>query len=334
MRRLLVLGRWLVAGSTFALVGIGLLGFVYERVQRRASADLYPAPGSMLDVEGRRMHLHCEGVGSPTVILEAGQDVRGSLSWYPVQAELSATTRVCSYDRAGILWSEPGPSPRTSASVARELALLLETARESGPFVLVGHSMGGIHIRNFADLDRSAVVGLVFVDSSHPEQEERLPAEMSGGPPALVRGIVKILNGVGLFRFVDLGPTTSMPDSVNRILARFRPSSNVGSWAEFETSPESLASARDSPGFGDLPIVVLTAGAKPSYASQELFDRTHAVMVELHQDLALLSTAGVHRVVPDASHYIQEDRPDVVIEAVTWVVEEARKRSTGGLGPG
>ncbi len=314
-----------------AAVGLLLLalvvGFGYERVQRAAAPRVFPPPGELVDVGGHRLHLDCEGAGSPTVLLEAGQDVRGSLSWFPVKSDLARLTRVCAYDRAGIQWSERGPNPRTSPTIAKELSTLLQAAEESGPYVLVGHSMGGIHIRNFADLDRSAVVGLVFVDSSHPDQLKRLPAEVVGGPPAPLRAVVKFLNGVGLFRFVSLGAATAMPDSVDAILARFRPSSNVGSWAEFEAASPSLASARDSPGFGDVPLVVLTAGAKPSYASQELFERVHTVMVELHEELAQLSIEGVHRVVPDATHYIHEDQPGTVIEAVTEVVELARSRA-------
>ena len=135
--------------------------------------------GSLVEVDGHEMHLNCEGTGSPIVLLESGQDVRGSLSWHPIKAQVAAVTRVCAYDRAGILWSAPGPNPRTSPSIAQELETLLGAAGETGPYVLVGHSIGGIHMRRFADLDRDAVVGLVFVDSSHPDQLERLPAEMT-----------------------------------------------------------------------------------------------------------------------------------------------------------
>lgn len=322
----------LLSWMALALACVAVFGFVYERIQRATDHRAYPPSGSLVDVDGHRMHLDCEGTGTPTVLLEAGLDVRGSLSWYPVKPELASLTRVCAYDRAGILWSEPGPNPRTSPVIAQELDALLQRAGEEGPFVLVGHSIGGIHMRAFADLDRSRVAGLVLVDSSHPEQGERLPAEVTGSPPVIVRTVVKFLNGVGLFRVVDLGPNTTMPDSVDAILARFRPSSNIGSWAEFEARAESRASVHDSPGFGDLPLVVLTAGAKPAYVSQDLFDRMHAVWLELHAELADLSTEGVNRVVPGASHYIHEDRPDAVIQAVTEVVMAARSQTSSASG--
>lgn len=324
MKRFLFMTRRVLAWMALTVVCIVLLGFGYERVQRATSHGAYPPPGTLVEVEGRRMHLDCEGTGSPTVLLEAGQDVRGSLSWYPIKSDVATLTRVCAYDRAGILWSERARGPRTSPAITHELSVLLDEAGEGGPFVMVGHSMGAIHTRNFADLNRASISGLVFVDPSHPEQLDHLPAEMIGQPPALIRGVVKFLNGAGLFRFVQLGPSTAMPDSINAILTRFRPSSNVGLWAEFDVSAESLRSAADSPGFGDLPLVVLTSGAKPSFAPQDLFERTHAVMVELHHDLAALSTSGVHRIVPDAAHYIHEDRPDAVVEAIAEVVAAAR----------
>lgn len=327
-----LLARRLLTWLGAALLLLLVVGFVYERIQRATSHRTYPPPGSLVEVDGHLMHLDCEGTGTPTVLLEAGQDVRGSLSWNPVKRELTALTRVCAYDRAGILWSEPGPSPRTSRFIAQDLETLLEHAGEEGPFVLVGHSMGGVHMRAFADLDRTRVVGLVFVDASHPDQEERLPEEVMRSPPFLVRAVVKFLNGVGLFRIVDLGPDTSMPDSIDAILARFRPSSNIGSWAEFESSSESRAFVRGSPDFGDLPLVVLTAAAKPPFVRQDLFDRTHEAWVALHEELAGLSTEGVHRVVPGASHYIQEDRPDAVIEAIREVVSDARHRGSADNG--
>jgi pimeloyl-ACP methyl ester carboxylesterase len=332
MKRLLRLTRRLLTWVGVALLCLVVTGFVYERIQRATSHRAYPPPGSLVEVDGHLMHLDCEGAGTPAVLLEAGQDVRGSLSWYPVKRELTALTRVCAYDRAGILWSEPGPGPRTSRVIARELAALLEEAGEEGPFVLVGHSMGGVHMRAFADLDRSRVAGLVFVDASHPDQDEHLPAEVMRSPPLLVRTVVKFLNGVGLFRFVDLGPDTSMPDSIDAILARFRPSSNIGSWAEFESSSESREFVRGGPGFGDLPLVVLTSTTKPSFVGQDLFDRTHAAWIALHEELADLSTEGVHRIVPGASHYIQEDRPDVVIEAISDVVSAVRRRGSSDDG--
>lgn len=334
MKRMLLFARRLLTWAGLGLVCLAVLGFAYERIQRATSHRAYPPPGSLMDVEGHLMHLDCEGTGAPTVLLEAGQDVRGSLSWYPVKGELTALTRVCAYDRAGILWSEPGPTPRTSPVIVQELDALLERAGEEGPFVLVGHSMGGIHMRAFADLDRSRVAGLVFVDSSHPEQGERLPAEVTSSPPVIVRTVVKFLNGVGFFRVVDLGPNTTMPDSIDAILARFRPSSNIGSWAEFEARAESRTSVRDSPHFGDLPLVVLTAGAKPPYVSQDLFNRTHAAWLALHDELADLSTEGVHRVVPEASHYIQEDQPDAVIDAIAEVVVAIRSRGSPNSGGG
>ena len=327
MKRLLrVIRRLFMVGLTLAALTV-LSGFIYETVMRATNHRAFPPPGRLVDVGGHTLHLHCVGAGSPTVLLEAGQDARGSLSWTPIKESIAAVTRVCAYDRAGIGWSEAGPNPRISPTIANELDALLTAAEEEGPYVLVGHSMAGIHIRNFADLDRSAVAGLVFVDASHPEQVSRLPAEITGLPPAPLQMAVKFVNRVGLFRFVSLWPDTPMSAEVNAVLRRFRPSSNVGLWAEATESARSFESAIQSPGFGDLPLMVLTAGQKPSFAPQELFDRSQPVRLELHEELAALSTSGSHQVIHDATHYIHVDRADVVIAAITEVVEAARTRA-------
>ena len=263
-------------------------------------------------------------------MLEPGQDVRGSLSWVSITDSIASFTRVCTYDRAGILWSEPGPGPRRSEVIAGELTDLLDRGGERGPFVLVGHSMGGIHIRNFAKLNRDQVAGFVFVDASHPDQMERLPPEVTGAPPVLLQVVVKFLNEIGFFRFITLGAPTPLGDEVNTILARFRPSSNVGSWAEFAAAEHSFRAFDDGADYGDVPVRVLTAAKRPPYAREELFARTLPVWIKLHEDLATLSSDGLHDVVSDATHYIHIDRPDVVVAALRDVVGAARGSETPG----
>jgi pimeloyl-ACP methyl ester carboxylesterase len=130
----------------------------------------------MVDMGGHRLHIDCVGQGSPTVILESGLG-NMSADWANVQPEVAKTTRVCTYDRAGTGWSEPGPEPRDPQQIARELHTLLGNARIDGPYVLVGQSFGGLYVRMYAARFPQEVEGMVLVDASHPDMWTRLPPE-------------------------------------------------------------------------------------------------------------------------------------------------------------
>ena len=137
-------------------------------------AKEYSAPGQLVDVGGYKMHINCVGQGSPTVILEAGTG-DFSLIWAYVQPEVAKYTRVCSYDRAGFGWSEASPHPRTGNMMVEELHTLLVKANIQGPYVLVGHSLGGLLARVYTHNYPDEVAGLVLVDSAYEEVDIRLP---------------------------------------------------------------------------------------------------------------------------------------------------------------
>jgi pimeloyl-ACP methyl ester carboxylesterase len=133
--------------------------------------------GRLLDVGGRKMHIDCMGEGRPTVILDSGLgDSRHS--WRKVQPQIAKFTRVCSYERAGLGYSDPSSEPRTSKVIAEELHALLQAASVSPPYVIVGHSMGGYDVRVYTSLFRNEIVGMVLVDASHPDQENRFSPEL------------------------------------------------------------------------------------------------------------------------------------------------------------
>src|ERR1022692_4189846 len=161
------------------LKGLGLafllavaLGFTYEEIGRRQDSFHHFRIGRPVDVGGRTLKLDCSGSGGPAVILESGGGGYGGYGWHMGQSEVAKFTSVCWYDRAGEGWSDPAPTARNSATVVHDLHELLQRAPVPGPYVLVGHSIGGEYVRVFAAKFRSEVAGVVLVDSTHPDQRE------------------------------------------------------------------------------------------------------------------------------------------------------------------
>jgi pimeloyl-ACP methyl ester carboxylesterase len=150
---------------------------IYNAAALRYYRAIYPPPGKIYRVGGHDMHLYCTGEGSPTIVLEAGGG-NDSLTWTKVQPELSETTRVCSYDRAGFGWSQPQPPPRDADTIARELHALLQQAGVQGPIVLMGHSRAGMYIRAYNHLYPEQVNGLIFVDVGAPLDDDRMSPEL------------------------------------------------------------------------------------------------------------------------------------------------------------
>ena len=179
------LQKWLRYGLG-GVVGLASLGALYQAIESRKDLQKYAPPGKRVDIGGYALHINCVGEGSPTVILDSGLS-HNALVWSLVQAAIAEITKVCSYDRAGYGWSDPGPKPRTSQQIAHELYRLLQNADISGPYVLVGHSFGGLNIRLFADMYPDNIVGMILVDAAHEDQRHRIPQ-----PPLRTRLIQKL----------------------------------------------------------------------------------------------------------------------------------------------
>lgn len=161
--------RVMARTSTAALIGaLVFVGGVNAPAQSLARSAAPAPPGRLIDIGGYRLHLYCVGQGSPTVVLLHGFGDY-SFDWSLVQSAVARTTRVCAYDRAGQAWSDPGPAPRGLQRISDELHTLLVCAGETGPFVLVGHSWGGLIPRVYVRQHRSDVAGVVFVDASHED---------------------------------------------------------------------------------------------------------------------------------------------------------------------
>ena len=159
------------------LVILVVAGLLYENISEARDRRFNPMQGRLVEAGGRMMHIHCTGDGNPTVILDSGLG-DSYLSWRKVQPEIARFTRVCSYDRAGLGFSDPSSQARKSKVIAEELHALLQAASVPPPYVIVGHSLGGYNVRVYASLYGSDIVGMVLVDASHPDQENRFPPEL------------------------------------------------------------------------------------------------------------------------------------------------------------
>lgn len=326
-------------------IGLGLLALVlaaaligtgweqWERVQ--ASAQYKPSGKLVAIGGGRRIHIDCRGRGSPTVVFEAGLDTYGALAWSAVQDEVAQTTRACAYDRAGIMWSDAKTGPQDADGVARDLHAALAAAGELGPYVLVGHSLGGPYVMDYTRLYPDEVAGLVFVDTTHPDQLKRFEAaKLPGGEiNNLALTAMQIAGRTGLVRLAagaQPGPN-GMPAAAWDESRAFAPQSLPAVLAEGKATVATLDEAGKLRSLGDRPLVVLSA-TKPwsailiraSGMTVAQYNHMMAIWNDLHTDEASWSTRSRRQDVPDAGHYIQFNRPDIVIAAVNEVVGEVR----------
>ena len=312
---------WL-GGLISVVLGLMLLGAWYESAAEAADVRAYPAPGQMVDVGGYRLHINCVGTGTPTVVIDAGLGDWSALwsSW--VQPEAAKTTRVCTYDRAGMGWSEPGPLPRTAAHMAHELHTVLENARVPGPYVLVGHSMGGLTVRVFAHEYAAEVAGIVLIESMYPGQAEASAADAapSVSAPARSLSISTVPARIGVLRLLagPLGFKTGLSPAVADAYVAYTvvPRSIQTVLDESAGLPASLAQAAAVTSFGAVPLIVLSRGGDPGEEWQRM-----------QTDLLTLSSQSQHLVADRSGHSIQLDEPAAAVEAIVTMVEQIRPQS-------
>jgi pimeloyl-ACP methyl ester carboxylesterase len=310
----------------------------------RAKAELaarYPPPGQMVDVGGYRLHIHCQGEGSPTVVIEAAA-ADFSLGWNQVQQEVAEFTRVCTYDRAGLGWSERSPESRTAPNVVRELHSLLTNNGIEGPYVLVGHSMGGLYVRVYAHEYPKEVVGMVLVDASHEEQSLRFPEAHRQAQDEFLQQIVsglrlpKLLNSIGLLALSPAKyPSEALP-ALPQATQEIYKAVILSDTRYFEAAAEEYASVNESAAqiraaqittLGDIPLVVLTRGVPADSdllgLSEEQARQGEAVWDELQAELVTLSSNGMQVIAEESGHFVQLDQPELVIDAIYEVTEAA-----------
>jgi len=322
----------ILAALLLILVVLTVTGITYQYLSTQADKSKYPAPGQLIDVGGYRLHLHCMGDqtdGSPTVILEQGLG-GSSPAWAWIQPEVAKATRVCSYDRAGLGWSDPAPkgTPRDGQQVAKELHTLLQKANIAGPYVMVGHSFGGLYTLFFAHQYPQDVIGVVLLDSSHPDQWISTPAGQDlYRSNARSYSLTSILARLGLMRLrAKSQPAVGLPDIENKELMAFN--SATQDWdaqaAEFAATTALDDELRAAGTLGNLPLFILTATDHGGPAEME------EAWQALQDELAQLSTNSVHKVLNGARHESLWADPKFTGESVAAIlnVVDAAQHST------
>jgi len=300
MRLFVVLGACLIVAA--------LSGATYQRLATRKELAATPPPGQLVDIGGYKLHLWCMGDGTPAVILDTGLG-GSSADWGFVQPDVARFTRVCSYDRAGMGYSDPGPSPRTARRIASELAELLVRGRIAGPVVLVGASIAGFDVRVFASDHPERAAGLVLVDASHEDQAHEVPQ---------MARLVPLLSTIGVLRLfgVSFGQRIeSLAPSVRQFAraTSFRAAGYQAAADEIIHIRESVSEVRSSRRKLTVPVLVITGGRGADENWRQL-----------QRDQASLSERGCLIVAQESGHVVAIDQPEVIVDAIRTVVETVR----------
>ncbi len=329
MRLMRKVGALLLA--FISMVGVG-------RAQQSSSEQPKPL-GTMVDLGGHRLHVYCTGKGSPTVVLESGFE-EFTFDWILVQSKLEKFTRVCSYDRAGYAWSDPGPLPRTFAQINLELHDALSKLGEPGPYVLVGHSYGGPVVRNFALTYPREVAGVVFLDGASEDgrfsmwhkavlfrsgaKGNAIPAPheemLASDKPTLPAPSSKV-------EPLD-PPFDRLPPDIQKLhlWAQSQPALGKAEESERTWSPEYFQQWHDHPqvgAFGSIPLIVLTRAEGGYDDSLDIPGaQLEAERKETQARLALLSKNGKNILV-SSGHNMQVEAPEVVVKAIRDVIAAA-----------
>jgi pimeloyl-ACP methyl ester carboxylesterase len=296
------------------------IGGLYQTVSLFRERRAFPMPGRLVDVGGYKMHIYCTGHGSPAVILDSGLG-DSFISWQNVQPQIASFVRVCSYDRAGMGYSEASPRPRTSVVFAEELHQLLHNAGIAPPYILVGHSMAAYNIRLYASLFKSDVAGIVLVDGCHPDQLNRFSRALDAMNPGWIRQgkFLEFTTPIGIPRLLGYCGNSAALRAAECTFNDGRENA-----AERETFRESAALAKNAQLSNDLPLIVISHD--PDLRDESLpvnVDRdTNTAWEQMQEELSNLSVSGTRIVAKRSGHYIQNDRPDVVIRAVHEMVEQ------------
>jgi pimeloyl-ACP methyl ester carboxylesterase len=315
----------IMAGLLILILVLATITYAAGLFAKRQLARQNLPPGQWTDINYYSLHIYCTGEGSPTVILEAGLN-DFYVTWAKVQPEIAKSTRVCSYDRAGLGWSQASPKPRTTEVMAEELHTILRNTGIEGPYIMVGHSFGGIVVRSFAMQYPAEVAGMVLVDSAHEQQISRLPILNDSADEIIAQfRTFSLLSSSGLMAISPgLIPNRGFPEGAYQQYQAVLATTDYFDGALAETTTFYSGSPQSWPtSLGDLPLIVLRHGipdvTSASESEQIRFEREWTAMQD---ELATLSSSSSQIIAERSGHYIQLDQPELVIETILDLIRK------------
>lgn len=323
-RRALNWFMWGLAGLLLLFVLLAVVGAIWQRSAAASDALAFPPAGEMIDMGDHAMHLHCIGEGSPTVVLDTIADGISSY-WTYIQPEIAQTTRVCSYDRSGLGWSELGTGGGDGITAAHELRALLQSAGEEGPYLLAGHSYGANVVRLFWSLYPEEVAGMVLIDPGTLYEDPRLPATMHEEQKTgeIIASAGRLLAPLGLFRASEMGLAlaSTLPAQQQAEFNAFF--SSAGYWnaiarqnGAYAATSRQVAAVEE---MGALPLLVLSADT-PAGEARDAWNRVNA-------EIASLSSNGEARILQGTTHTglaIDPQMAPTTAAAILEMVEQLR----------
>jgi pimeloyl-ACP methyl ester carboxylesterase len=312
MKTFLIWLKRLLLGLIAIVMTVCLSGMTYQYAAGKADERNFPPPGKLVDVGGYRMHIYCIGEGSPTVILDAAN--MGTVSnWAWIQPEIAKTTRVCAYDRPDLGWSDLSPQQLDTRQNAEALHTLLERAGEAGPYILVGHSFGGLYTRMYAEMYPDETAGMVFIEGTLPDGLKKLgkPDVMPNAPDAGFMDVTPFISRLGILRLMGFPATDpDLPDTQRNALRASLSSTKLGETLkrQYHLFPMLISQVRPlykQGSLGDIPLAVVLGsegdGGVPEW--QELFTQQ-----------ADLSTNHMIITIEGASHVSLVDRQEHALQ--------------------
>jgi pimeloyl-ACP methyl ester carboxylesterase len=324
MKTLKKTGAWCLAAMSCLLVMLGIGGFIYQSAAQSSDLARWPAPGKLIDVDGDRMHLYCQGEGSPTIVVEQGTGGYYD-HWDDMNRTLSQLTRVCAYDRAGMGYSDSLGRPVGSAEIAARLHKLLSAADITDDLILVGWSAGGIYVRDYYAQFPDKVAGMILVDSSHEQQQSRM-ADVTPPSGFDVRRVLAYLQPFGVVRLSGLvDQVVAYEPGSDAHKQRTKVVYNQSHWArayfaEADAFDIDQQANRRPPSLGDLPLTVLSRGKEVAQSEQE----HEKIWQELQKELAALSTQGRQVIAGESGHSIHLDQSELIFAVAQEMLLKAR----------